>query len=353
MSARLVRISDVRREPLTWLWPGYIPAGKITLLDGDPEAGKSLLTIDLAARLSRGRPMPDGTVVGPPAQTLFVQAEDGDSDTLGPRLDAAGADGGYVHVFEHENRRPVRIPRDLPVMEGLVREQGIRLVVIDPFMAFLSRRVATGIDQSVRWVMGRLTGLAARTGAAVIPIRHLNKESGQKVMYRGGGSIGIIAAARSALLAAADPTAPGRNLLATIKSNLGGHPPALGYRIVPTDAGVGVIEWLGPVGLTAAEALAPIRKKAEEMPELGVILATEWLMGFLRGGPRAAVEVYRAAEEQGISERTLERAKGPAGVESRLIVDKVTGDRQWRWRLFETPSFLPPLPFEEEEEDGW
>ena len=50
---------ESRPEPMSWLWPGFIPAaGKLTLLDGDPNLGKSLTTIDLAARLS-GLPFPD------------------------------------------------------------------------------------------------------------------------------------------------------------------------------------------------------------------------------------------------------------------------------------------------------
>ncbi len=98
MSGRLVRVNEIRREPLTWLWPRYIPAGKLTLLDGNPEVGKSLITLDLAARLSRGDPMPDGTGGGPAGQTLLIQAEDVAADTLGPRLDAAGADTGLVSI---------------------------------------------------------------------------------------------------------------------------------------------------------------------------------------------------------------------------------------------------------------
>ena len=50
---------EIRAESVAWLWPGFVPRGKLTLLDGDPNLGKSLITIDLAARLSRGGPLPD------------------------------------------------------------------------------------------------------------------------------------------------------------------------------------------------------------------------------------------------------------------------------------------------------
>ena len=60
-----------------WLWPGWLPAGKLALVDGDPGLGKSLLTLDLCARLSTGRPMPDGSSGPGPVNTLILNAEDG------------------------------------------------------------------------------------------------------------------------------------------------------------------------------------------------------------------------------------------------------------------------------------
>jgi hypothetical protein len=57
---------------VSWLWPGYIASGRLTLLDGDPGVGKSLLTVDLAARLTTGRDFPDGSRPGPATVGLLV-----------------------------------------------------------------------------------------------------------------------------------------------------------------------------------------------------------------------------------------------------------------------------------------
>ena len=54
------RLSEASAEPVPWLWPGWIPEGSVTLLDGRPGVGKTLITLDLAARVSRGHTMPDG-----------------------------------------------------------------------------------------------------------------------------------------------------------------------------------------------------------------------------------------------------------------------------------------------------
>ena len=59
-SAIMRAFSQIKPEALKWLWPGRIPLGKVTLLVGDPGLGKSLVTIDIAASVSRGMSFPDG-----------------------------------------------------------------------------------------------------------------------------------------------------------------------------------------------------------------------------------------------------------------------------------------------------
>ena len=56
-----VKLSEVETQQIDWLWQRRIPLGKITILDGDPGIGKSLLAITIAACVSTGRPMPDST----------------------------------------------------------------------------------------------------------------------------------------------------------------------------------------------------------------------------------------------------------------------------------------------------
>src|SRR5205807_7687569 len=83
---------------ITWLWPFRLGEGKLSVLEGDPGLGKSLLALDLCARLSTGRPWPDGKPGPGPAASIYLSGEDGDEDTIVPRLLALGADLGRVHV---------------------------------------------------------------------------------------------------------------------------------------------------------------------------------------------------------------------------------------------------------------
>jgi hypothetical protein len=45
----IVRLADVEPEDVAWLWEPYVPEGKLTLLEGDPEVGKTWLTLQIAA----------------------------------------------------------------------------------------------------------------------------------------------------------------------------------------------------------------------------------------------------------------------------------------------------------------
>ncbi len=87
-----VVLADVLIEKVTWLWPGRIPLGKLTILDGDPGLGKSTITLDVAARVTCGLPMPacDQGSALPPAKVILLSTEDGLADTIRPRLEAAG-----------------------------------------------------------------------------------------------------------------------------------------------------------------------------------------------------------------------------------------------------------------------
>src|SRR5829696_6228563 len=256
-----VRLSDVAPESLRWLWKDRIPASKITVLDGDPGLGKSTLLCELAARISRGDPLPgDDSEPAAPRGVLLFSAEDDVHDTIRPRIDAAGGDPQRIVFFVavpdgSETGRPFALPRDLPILDAVVARVDAALVIFDPLVAFLPAGVSAGIDQHVRHALGALKASAERTGAAIVVVRHLNKSASANPLYRGLGSVGIIGAARSGLLAA-DPDDPDRRILALAKGNLARPPVSLAFRLedVP-GATVARVVWDGESPWTAAELL--------------------------------------------------------------------------------------------------
>src|SRR5215217_1226037 len=181
-------LADVETKTVEWLWERRIPLGKITVLDGDPDNGKSVLTTDLAARVTTGRAMPYGFgKTFPQAGVVILSAEDGVADTIRPRFDAAGGDPSKVVILGNDD--PFGLPEDLPQLEWAIERVGAKLVIVDPIMAFLGENINSNSDKDVRSALKPLKQLAERTGVAVLIVRHLNKTPGGNVLYR-GGSIG-------------------------------------------------------------------------------------------------------------------------------------------------------------------
>jgi AAA domain len=113
-----------------------------------------------------------------------------------------------------------RYPDDIAWIAALIARCATTMVVIDVLAAYLSGRVDSHKDQSVRRLLAALAAAAAKTGAAVILIRHHNKAQGMPALYCGGGSIGIIGATRAAQAVVRDPDDNDHRLLATVKSDL-------------------------------------------------------------------------------------------------------------------------------------
>jgi hypothetical protein len=321
----LVRLSDVQPERIDWLWPGYLARGKLHVIDGDPGLGKSTLTADLAARITTGAPWPDAQPGCLPAGVVLLSAEDGLADTIRPRLDAADADVERVVALtgvryldpdagEVLERMPV-LPRDIGRIRYAVQQVGATLVVIDPLMAYLGSDINSYRDQDVRRGLAPLARMAEDCGAAVILVRHLTKGGGPNAIYRGGGSIGIIGAARIGYTVVRDPDDDGRVIVAGTKANIAVMPPSLAYRLVSVpEHGCARVEWdTGPVSYTAVDLLAAATESPDERGERRD--AVDWLRCYLidQGGCAAVAEIMKAAKAEGISERTVRRARVSIG----------------------------------------
>jgi hypothetical protein len=122
-------------------------------------------------------------------------------------------------------------------------------------MAVLGHNIDASRDQDVREIFTPLAQLAERTKCAVLIIRHLNKGASENALYRGAGSIGIIAAARIGLVVAQDPYEENRRVLATTKNNLSSKAGNLSYEVVGNESGVPCIRWLGENNYTLSALL--------------------------------------------------------------------------------------------------
>ena len=252
------RLADIETRPVSWLWTGYAPLGKLTILEGHPGMGKSLVLSDLIARITTGRTMPDGSAsdLPGPANVLLLASEDDASDTLRPRLEAAGADLNRVYLWEtivsDDVSRLPALPEDTGTLASVVVEADVKLVVVNPLMSFLSPRIDAWKDAEVRRVLTPLAVLAADLGIAVVAVRHWTKSPTLNPLHRGSGSIAFSAAARSVLMVGQHPEDDDLRVLVSLKSNLGPRPPALAFEI--EQAGTApVVRWRGPVDLATTD----------------------------------------------------------------------------------------------------
>jgi hypothetical protein len=309
----LISLADIEPKPVEWVWQNWIPRRAITILDGDPGLGKSTLAVDISARITRGWKMPAESGEDPKAKpgcVLLLSAEDDAETTIRPRLDAAGCEVSKVFLFEAvktgEEESPPVLPWDLALVEETIVERGILLVVIDPLTAFLSNEIDAHKDQDVRRCLHRLKLIAQRTGVAILVIRHLNKLTGGPSLYRGGGSIGIVGAARSALIVGCDPDNPETKVLACNKSNLGASPKSLSYTLKSVSKNVAKIGWGGEVNLGSNEILAhPQGRQKMTMGEQ----CAEMVKELLAIGDTESDELEGRCKKMGFSERSIKEAR--------------------------------------------
>ena len=342
LRAKLVSAADVVEERVEWLWDRRIPLKMITFLDGDPGLGKSTLTADLAARVTRGHVMPYELSAGkPPADVIFIATEDVKATTSVPRFRVAGADLRRVHFVEgmptteDEDAPPTLDPKRIPQLEAAVAEHHARLVVIDPLFNYLPSEINANHDQDVRSVLKPLTAMAERQGCAIVIVRHLKKGAGS-ALNRGSGSIGLAAAARSVLLLAKDPAEHDSPLyLAQVKSSVGEIASSLAWRIV-AGAGAPKVSWVGEASHVTADRLAQLpdatsaAQESDEDDGVSSQAACEaMLRELLADGPVPTKEVEADLKNAlSASKRTIDRARAAVGVKATK-----GSDRQWRLEL--------------------
>ena len=315
-----------------WLWPGYIPLGRITILAGDPGIGKSQTSIDLAACITRGKPMPDGTE-GLRGNCAIVTAEDETAETIMPRLVAAGADLKKVGIIRKVKvdgtERYLKLPRDLNRLRIMIHNEDLRLLVIDPLNAFVEQSVNTYKDQDIRSVLAPVEGMAEEMRCAILIIAHLNKKEEAATLYRVGGSIGFIGAARSVLGVQKKVTSDGidMHVLYSLKSNLGKKPPAQQYEIVGADVTepttgetikTSKVEWHG-------QCADPSRSR-DDGPRMRKECLDFLIEEFSREYEVLSDDLMQSAKKAGIPWRTLQEYKHEFKVES------LKRHGQWCWK---------------------
>lgn len=299
----IVGMDSVEAEAVEWLWYPYIPFGKVTILQGDPGCGKTMLALDLAARLSKGEPLPFSDVPLPPMTVLYQTAEDGMGDTIKPRLLEAKANCENIKFID-ESQDPLCFTDQR--IEAAIHQTGARLLILDPLSAYIGGDISLNAANEVRSTFRPLYEVASRTRCAVLIIAHMNKSMGSSALYRTNGSIDVSGAVRSIIAVGRRRGERTERIAVHVKSNLAQAGKALIYEL--TDR----IEWksqedIDPDTLFLSGSSDRRTKKDEAEYELLMVLVD-------RDTP--ATEIEEHFKEMGISFRTVNEAKKSLGVRS-------------------------------------
>jgi hypothetical protein len=135
-------LQNVEMTAIEWLWPDRFAIGKLGLLVGLPDEGKGQILADMAARVTRGDEWPCSEGRAPQGNVILLSAEDDASDTVVPRLVAAGADLDRVEIVnmvrDISKRRMFSLVTDLPLLrEKIAAVRNVKLVIIVPISAYL------------------------------------------------------------------------------------------------------------------------------------------------------------------------------------------------------------------------
>lgn len=350
--------ADVQDRLTRWAWVRYLPFGDAVILDGDQGVAKSLLTLDIAARATTGRTMPDEDEVLMPAINVLVLAPEDRAEVIKARLRAAGADLGRVFrpVIQMKgtgakakamlNGQMLTFPDQIQQFRKWIESYSIQMVIVDPIAAFLSESVNSSNDAAVRRALEPFATVLGQNHCTGIMIRHLNKQSGTKASYRGGGSVAFGAVSRVHLLSGELPPGVGEDgakyAMAQLKNSHLERIPGMALSYVVEDSEIIAdedgnmvprIRWCGKVSIDAdVLANGEPKRRGPEPTSQGMIREILAEM-FDEKDTWSAAKVKQTLADAGYKDnKTYDKVRNQMGIRSvRVMKRGSAGVVQWIW----------------------
>ncbi|HAV4639216.1 AAA family ATPase [Acinetobacter baumannii] len=334
---QIVNMSDIQAQPITWLWDGWLPLGKMTILAGAGGCGKTNLSLALIATITTGGVFPDGSPCSNVGKVLIYSTEDDPADTLKPRLIANGADISKVSIIsgrtnEKGELEPFDPAQDFPKIEEYIKlNPDVKLLMIDPIISAVSGDMNKAND--VRRSLQPLVDLANEYKFSVLGITHFSKGSaGSTPADRIIGSQAFTALARMAW-SAAKREDEGDCILVRAKSNNSILEGGIRYQIesetVLDHIDTTKTVWLGTIEGTAKELLNEAESAENDNGSM-VDMAKEFLIDLLSSVEKMPTkEVQAQAKDAGFSPASIRRAQEKLNIKP----FKPQGEKVWFWSL--------------------
>jgi AAA domain len=340
-------------EQLNFFASPLLPFGCMVMLDGDPGIGKSVLTLSMVCRATKGEPLfPGDPGLGEPIVCALVGAEDDIASVVAPRVLANGGDLDKIVTMPIKKKRGeievLTFPDGVNRFRRMIVSSGARFCIVDPITSFLGEDIKSHNEASVRRALGPVGDVARDTGCCILFVRHLNKDSSMSAMYRGGGSIAFTGIARAGIIGGRLPDGSGFGIAQVKSSNAVELKGSLAYEILSQDvkipgsgiSNMPVINWLGPSDFDAEQlAMGPDKRgegnggrkpmQQELVEEVLLELIETW-----KGEPIPAGEALAALKENGASTSPTVLAKARGSIGLRTVQQRnETGTKVagWYW----------------------
>ena len=245
--------ADVPYEEPKWTIAPYFQRGKGTLIQGDSGSGKTAFVCAVAAHVSTGKPLLNSTVETP-GNVLVLSVED-DQPILRGRIEASGGD--LTKIFFHKN--PAGLTFTSPEIWSIVKQYKIKLIIFDPFQAFLGSGIDMCRANETRPVLARLFELCDQEDCACIIVAHTAKNSDKSAVNRSLGSVDIPASMRSVMQLIRNPDNPDQSIMVHVKSSNAPRGRSIAYTIGDR----GGVHWDGYSPITV-EDLGTIAKREKK-----------------------------------------------------------------------------------------
>ena len=198
-------LTEFKEEEATWLLPGWIPEGQITLIAADGGVGKTTLWVHIVAALSSGR----ACVLDPPGYTrkpqkvVFCTTEDSVRKKLLKKLREAGANMENIIAMDMTADRE-GVLREFKfgtdTMNSVLRGLCTAVCIFDPVQGFIPPTINMGSRNAMRDCMAPLISIGEDVGTTFLVICHTNKKKGTYGRYRVADSADLWDIARSVIM---------------------------------------------------------------------------------------------------------------------------------------------------------
>lgn len=332
-------LDSFTEEDATWLVPGWIPEGQITLLAGEGGVGKTSLWCHVIAALSGGTRciLDPPEIERDPMKVSFITTEDSVKKKLAKKLRLAGANTNNIITPDFASDREGRL-RTLKFgtadMATYIEATQHKLYVFDPVQAFIPPELNMGSRNAMRDCLAPLISLGEKTGASFLIIAHTNKRKGASGRDRIADSADLWDISRSVLMSGYTEE-QGVRYLSNEKNNYAELQETILFKIDKNGevSSVGT-SWkrdceYQQYAQIQSNASAPKRKDCKA-----------WIVKYLdeHGGRCPSKELEVKAEEYGFSPRTIRRAKDDLkdnGVVKYFRTGGIGKDGEWNISLLQ------------------